>query len=293
MKPFSVVSKSPFYFSIFLLILMGSITTCDQIGIFSTSDVSNSPDIPDEVMPTELIDVKFKSLADFTADYIDSDFLRRELNQMTKAIGLDNLPLELRESTIDGVAKVVPYGRDRRVMLIKYDKTSLLNAFRLNNNSWTIRGILAHELGHYLNNRRVIKKKLYQKSDEFSEFEADVFAGYLLRMANASYNDATAFLVIADEEAKGEYGTKEARLKFVQYGWLKAHLNLNKLVDIPIEDYQEKIIEFIELNSEISKLIPVEQTTKSNKDLLQNIISIEIDTIKLINLEELVALGSY
>lgn len=91
-------------------------------------------------------------------------------------------------------------------------------------NSWAKVGIIAHEIGHHLNDH-MLSKHTGKAQMRQEELEADEFAGFVLNKLGASLEESQLFTDILNTEADDTFRThpkKSLRLQAIKKGWNNA-----------------------------------------------------------------------
>jgi hypothetical protein len=109
-------------------------------------------------------------------------------------------------SVIDGSNRYIFYNREKFDSLIV--KTGSVNG---------IRGIIAHELSHLLNNHPL----RHTPSSQIFEREADYYSGKILREFHASIDESiSAMLIYGNEFETYTHPSKSERIKEIKKGWI-------------------------------------------------------------------------
>lgn len=109
-----------------------------------------------------------------------------------------------------------------RVLLVNID---FINRMKSSNHSdWTKIGILAHELGHHLNNHSFSPSTPNERRRDM-EIEADKFSGFLLRQMGADQNDVLMGINQLEEYTRNDnpyYPNPNIRRQAISSGWSAA-----------------------------------------------------------------------
>lgn len=145
-------------------------------------------------------------------------------------------------------------GRMRRYVI--YDPNFFDEMNLKANSDWAAITILAHEIGHHLNNHSL--------NNEGSNFEyellADNWSGFVLRKMGASLKDAqSAIATLVDPKVPSRsHPSKVERLTSIQKGWEKGQKGLDKFTadsDVTSELVLDKYLNEIGGKSSASKII--------------------------------------
>ena len=146
----------------------------------------------------------------FSSDLDAQDILERIL----KEVGLQKNFSLIRCDNIDN-ALAITYNRERYIL---YDK-DFINNIGLRTNNWSSITILAHEIGHHLNNHvldlalvDVVEPETLAKNRQ-QELEADEFAGFVLAKLGAPLKDIQETISIVSNDNDDSLSTHPSRSK--------------------------------------------------------------------------------
>ena len=115
-------------------------------------------------------------------------------------------------------------GRTRRY--VTYDPNFFNKINEDANNKWAAISILAHEIGHHLNNH-----SLNNDGSKYAyELEADKWSGFVLRKMGASLEDAQSAILTLKESKRPSktHPPKKERLLSIEKGWRSGQKGLDK-----------------------------------------------------------------
>ncbi len=118
-------------------------------------------------------------------------------------------------------------GRDRYIL---YSTTFLEQFKKESRTKWAAYCVLAHEIGHHLNNHDI--ESTDPKARKRMELEADKFAGGVLFVLGATLTEAQAGIEML--QTQGETTTHppaRARAEAIANGWKNSQENFNKITD--------------------------------------------------------------
>ena len=113
-------------------------------------------------------------------------------------------------------AVAVIRGKQRYILYSQFFMQQVKNA---TGNQWSEISILAHEIGHHLNNHTLEENG----SRPDLELEADMFSGHVLYRMGASMADAVAAMnKVADENGSSTHPPRRTRVAAITNGWKRA-----------------------------------------------------------------------
>ena len=122
----------------------------------------------------------------------------------------------------NAVAKIIEDKNGVKERYILYDNTFFQGINSTANTDWAARSILAHEIGHHLNNHSLNNVG----SNHKFELEADEFSGFVLAKMGATLEQAqSALATLKYEKATRTHPSKADRLARTEKGWLRAKGN--------------------------------------------------------------------
>lgn len=135
---------------------------------------------------------------------------------------------------------------DRRI--IAYDEDYLDGINEEANTDWAAMTVLAHEVGHHLQDHQL------QGSKPVTELEADRFAGWVLFQIGASLEQAQIAYHTVDQQGSSTHPPRAERLEAVEEGWRRAKNNKDLLVDYENRDriYKEWLVDILRFESNIA-----------------------------------------
>jgi hypothetical protein len=127
-------------------------------------------------------------------------------------------------------------GRIRRYIV--YDPSFFNDINDKANNKWAAISILAHEIGHHLNNHSLNN----DGSTYTYELEADKWSGFVLRKMGANLKDAqSAILTLKNQKRPSlTHPPKIERLESIENGWRSGHKELDKFT--PTDDITAEMV---------------------------------------------------
>ena len=172
--------------------------------------------------------------------YAPSDEAQEIIGRITAVMGLDQ-NFTIKSANVAN-ALATTEGRNRYVL---YSTTFLENFKRDAQTQWAAYCVLAHEIGHHLNNHDFAEND--PKRRKLMELAADRFAGNILQKMGASLEQAQAG--INSFSLTGESNThppKSARLEAVANGWKQAKEGVNFKVETVVVDNEKLAKEWYE-----------------------------------------------
>ncbi len=167
-----------------------------------------------------------ESLKEFSSNKEAQDALKK----ITSTVAMSNSIILSACDEINNALAITIDG-DRYIF---YDK-NFMKIISENTNAWSNLVILAHEVGHhinnhtrdlYLNDKPSDKSTLQQFEDsKLDELEADYFAGFVLGKLGASLNEAKEGISLISSDDENRYSThpsKSRRIAKIEEGWRKA-----------------------------------------------------------------------
>lgn len=189
--------------------------------------VSSSKDTPQQETKSDVREIKFDSLEAFCA-YDGNLILKDEsiygfppddevsgiLRQILENAVARGQSYELVASNvINAVAARI--GEER---LILYRQSFMDNLARESGTMWTVKAILAHEVGHHLLEHLLPKSNRLSRHQE--ELQADRFSGMVLRQMGATKEEALiAVNRVPSETDTDTHPSKSIRMVAVEAGW--------------------------------------------------------------------------
>ncbi len=104
---------------------------------------------------------------------------------------------------------------------------------------WKVLCVLAHELGHLVNNHFTDSTSNLSQHD--LELEADEYAGYMLNLMGASLQHALLCMVYINETGSSTHPGRKERIRALEKGFNKAKtgsVNSSQLVNKGLEDFE-------------------------------------------------------
>ena len=172
--------------------------------------------------------------------YDPSDEAQQIIGRITAVMGLDQ-NFTIKSANVAN-ALATTEGRNRYVL---YSTTFLENFKRDAQTQWAAYCVLAHEIGHHLNNHDFAEND--PKRRKLMELAADRFAGNILQKMGASLEQAQAG--INSFSLTGESNThppKSARLEAVANGWKQAKEGVNFKVETVVVDNEKLASEWFD-----------------------------------------------
>lgn len=198
---------------------------------------------------------------------LSSENVEKAALEIVAQIGLpQNFVLKASDSKEfknNAVAKMKRDENDRNQRYVIYDPNFFIEINRKANNDWAAISILAHEIGHHLNNH-----PLNNDGSSFEyEFLADEWSGFVLRKMGANLKDAqSAIATLKDPKVPSKtHPPKAERLASIEKGWRKGQKTLDKFTEedeITAEMIKHKYIDAIggrAITSNISSMKYLEQ----------------------------------
>ncbi|MCE7926381.1 MAG: hypothetical protein DYG98_25330 [Haliscomenobacteraceae bacterium CHB4] len=157
----------------------------------------------------------------FTFD--PSDEARRIVGEICNALGLGQ-NFDLRASSVEN-ALATSEG-NRRIIL--YSNVFLKKFNEEARTRWAAYSVLAHEIGHHFNNHDFNEANPDRRKK--MELEADIFSGSILRLLNATLDEAKAGIGTFALDAEQQYHpSARARREAVVSGWTQQQERLEKM----------------------------------------------------------------
>lgn len=134
------------------------------------------------------------------------------VRQIVEASGLVQ-NFEIRAAGVNNAAAAIDGGK--RYLL--YNQSFMRDLREKTGTRWAALSVMAHEIGHHLNNHT-----LEPKRDPKYEIEADYFSGFWLQKIGAELAEAQAALQYLPEMQSDTHPPKHDRLAAVASGWTKS-----------------------------------------------------------------------
>lgn len=155
---------------------------------------------------------------------------------------------------------------------IAYDR-EFMDEIEKNSNDWSKVGILAHEIGHHLNNHTFYKSSS-KEEQRAKEIESDEFAGFVLQRLGATLDESKSFLKVISfdtDDSSSTHPKRSKRLKAIEKGYALAKKNntisLNNErkedkdnIDYPTKDIQVGTIKIIN-NTNYTRYVRLKKRT--------------------------------
>jgi len=140
--------------------------------------------------------------------------VQQAINTMLKKVGVTNAIPAYVGPVQDAGAVAAVVGNQS---VIIYSPDFMLDLYqRTNNNRWSVLSVLAHELGHHLNQHTVTR----QGSTHRHEIQADITSGWMLHRLGASLQDAlVAQQIVGSPVASATHPAKGDRLAAITRGY--------------------------------------------------------------------------
>ncbi len=147
------------------------------------------------------------------------------ISEITGVLALDDVNFELR---IGGVKNAIAFVEgEKRIIL--YSENYLTRLLNKTQTDWAAYGVLAHEVGHHLNNHTL---STHSKKNGISrlqqELSADKFSGMILGRLGATLEEAQAAIKSTNINASKTHPSRADRLEAVTLGW---QLNVPPMID--------------------------------------------------------------
>ena len=126
---------------------------------------------------------------------------------------------KIMAADVDNAAAVIDKASRQRYIL--YNHLFMNQVKNTTQNRWAEISILAHEIGHHLNNHTFEGGGSRPKR----ELEADVFSGHILQRMGASMGDAVAAMrKVASVNGSRTHPPRRARIAAITSGWKRAEM---------------------------------------------------------------------
>jgi len=136
------------------------------------------------------------------------------LQQVVSVTGL-NESFELKEANVLNIEATVIHKK----RYILYNPVFITSLNNISKDTWGVKALLAHEIGHHLNGHTMRRGGSKPKL----ELEADEYAGFILHKLGATLQQAqNVFYLIAKEKGSRTHPSRTARLSAIEKGWNKA-----------------------------------------------------------------------
>ena len=163
------------------------------------------------------------------------------LDRILSVVGLKNKNFSIVPCDNISNAMAISYKGERYIL---YDK-EFMRVINLRTNDWSSLTILAHEVGHHLNNHAldlimfdiIEPKTLATKRKQ--ELEADEFAGFIMGRLGAPLSEVKNAIILLSNDNDDTFSTHPSRIKrlnAINIGWN----------DGASDFYDKKIVEIIE-----------------------------------------------
>ncbi|WP_396636084.1 hypothetical protein [Maribacter sp. R77961] len=126
----------------------------------------------------------------------------------------------------NATAKIITDQNGRKRRYVIYDPNFFTKINKKADNRWAAISILAHEIGHHLNNHSLNN----DGSSYAYELEADKWSGFVLRKMGASLKDAQSAIATLKEQKSPSrtHPPKKERLLSIERGWRSGQEDLDK-----------------------------------------------------------------
>lgn len=161
-------------------------------------------------------------------DSLNKEEIESAAKEIVAQIGLpQNFVLKADVSFKNNARAEMITGNDSRIRrYVTYDPNFFDKINEDANNKWAAISILAHEIGHHLNNHSLNN----DGSTYAYELEADKWSGFVLRKMGASLKDAQSAIATLKERKKPSktHPPKQERLLSIEKGWRSGQADLDK-----------------------------------------------------------------
>lgn len=170
----------------------------------------------------EKLDLDFDKSCSYYGEYINEAVYSFRSDQSTEETIEDILRFTGLEKNFVVKAGNVPNAlaviQDRQRLII-YNQNFLHDVVKQSGTHWAATTILAHEIGHHLNNHTLD----HQGKRPERELEADRFAGFILYRMGATLEEAKSALEVGgNQKGNATHPPQSARLAALANGWVDA-----------------------------------------------------------------------
>ena len=142
-----------------------------------------------------------------------SNEAKNKVRRICDAVGLQPR-FDIRQASVPNAMATIQ-GNKR---LILYSENFILKINQSTGTGWASTGILAHEIGHHLNNHTLAE----EGSRPELELEADEFSGFVLARLGATLEQAQAAIQTVSARGSSTHPPRQARLEAIARGWRRS-----------------------------------------------------------------------